>query len=52
MYSVEFFVNPPSKYDLFFHGDWKQMFGNTLIEDIKFEYNDINFLEIADASRN
>ena len=52
MYSVEFFVNAPSKYDLFFHRDWKQMFGNSLIEDIKFKYNDINFLEIANASRN
>ena len=52
MYSVEFFVNSPSKYDLFFHRDWKQMFGNSLIEDIKFKYNDINFLEIANASRN
>ena len=36
----------------FFHRDWKQMFGNSLIEDIKFKYNDINFLEIANASRN
>ena len=52
MYSVEFFVNAPSKYDLFFHRDWKQMFGNSLIEDIKFKYSDINFLEIANASRN
>ena len=50
MILVEFFVNAPSKYDLFFHRDWKQMFGNSLIEDIKFKYNDINFLEIANAS--
>ena len=39
MYSVEFFVNAPSKYDLFFHRDWKQMFGNSLIEDIFKTFN-------------
>ena len=51
LYTVEFMVNGPSKYDLAYHKDWVEINENKFIEDIKFEYRDIDFKVIAKSSR-
>ena len=51
LYTVEFMVNGPSKYDLAYHKDWVEINENKFIEDIKFEYRDIDFKLIAKSSR-
>ena len=51
LYTVEFMVNGPSKYDLAYHKDWVDKYSNKFIEDIKFEYRDIDFKVIAKSSR-
>ena len=50
-FTVEFMVNGPSKYDLAYHKDWVEINENKFIEDIKFEYRDIDFKLIAKSSR-
>ena len=51
LYTVEFMVNGPSKYDLAYHKDWVDKYSNKFIEDIKFEYRDIDFKVISKSSR-
>ena len=50
-YTVEFFVNNPSKYDLSFHKDWKDNFSESLIYDQGFKYENVSFTEIASLKR-
>ena len=51
LYTVEFMVNGPSKYDLAYHKDWVEKNDNKFIEDVNFSYQDINFKVIAKSSR-
>ena len=51
LYTVEFMVNGPSKYDLAYHKDWVEKYENKFIEDKKFRYRDIDFKVIAKSSR-
>ena len=51
-YSVNFNIIAPSGTDLALHMDWLKTYGNELIENKKFSYNNINFSEVAKASRN
>jgi len=50
-YKVEFLVNSPSKFDLFYHNDWSLGYGLKLIEDKIFIYENINFSKIANSTR-
>ena len=50
-YTVEFFINNPSKYDLSFHKDWKDNFSESLIFEQEFKYENISFIEIASLKR-
>ena len=50
-YTVEFFVNNPSQYDLSFHKDWKDNFSESLISDQGFKYENVSFTEIASLKR-
>ncbi len=51
-YSVNFNIIAPSGTDLALHMDWLKTYGNELLENKKFSYNNINFSEVAKASRN
>ena len=51
-YSVKFNIIAPSGTDLALHMDWLKSYGNELLENKKFSYNNINFSEVAKASRN
>lgn len=50
-YDVIFRVMPPAKYDLSYHKDWRQQYGNQLFEAKEFRFKDIDFEEIARATR-
>ena len=50
-YSVIFNVNPPEKLKLSFHKDWNDSYSNKLFEPVSFKYGNINFEEIAKATR-
>ena len=50
-YSVIFNVNPPEKLTLSFHKDWNDSYSNKLFEPVSFKYGNINFEEIAKATR-
>ncbi len=52
LYSVEFNVLPPSNIELSLHKDWLDNYGNSLMKDYSFSYKNVNFEEIANASRN
>ena len=52
MYKVLFIINPPEKTSLYFHKDWVNLYSDSLFDEVSFEYLDINFKEIAKASRN
>ena len=50
-YKVEFNVLPPTEIELSFHKDWSKMYGNKLFEKKSFIYTNVDFEEIANASR-
>ena len=50
-YKVEFNVLPPTEIELSFHKDWSKMYGNKLFEKKSFTYTNVDFEEIANASR-
>lgn len=50
-YKVAFNISPPSNIELSFHHDWKKEYGQTLINNKTFTYKNINFEEIAKATR-
>ena len=51
-YNIEFTIKPPEKFNLSFHLDWSKKYGNQLIDEFNFKYNNINFYEVAKAKRN
>ncbi|MBT3737490.1 MAG: hypothetical protein HOG33_00180 [Candidatus Marinimicrobia bacterium] len=51
LYSVQFNIIQPTKVDLALHRDWLNEFGEQFISNQIFNYNSINFKEIAQASR-
>jgi hypothetical protein len=48
---VQFNIIQPTKVDLALHRDWLNEFGEQFISNQIFNYNSINFKEIAQASR-
>ena len=50
-YAVEFSVIPPPLKDLALHRDWVNRYGSALAKEKIFNYKDVNFEEIARASR-
>ncbi len=50
-YNVVFNINPPEKLKLSFHKDWNDSYSNQLFKPTSFEYNNIDFKEIANSSR-
>jgi uncharacterized protein involved in high-affinity Fe2+ transport len=51
LYSVKYTISPPSKYDVSLHMDWKNEIGNSFFETVTYNYKDVQFEEIAKASR-
>ncbi|WP_345786095.1 iron transporter [Rubellicoccus peritrichatus] len=51
LYRVEFSVTPPTHMDLALHKDWLDTYGETLMKGATFKYKDVDFEEIAKASR-
>ena len=52
LYTVEFNINAPHKFDLAFHKDWIDKYGEDLFKLKSFKYEDVDFEEIAKANRN
>ena len=50
-YSVKFNIIPPTNMDLALHKDWSLKYGESLINETSFSYNNVNFEEIAKANR-
>lgn len=51
LYSVVFYVLPPTSIELSLHKDWSENYGNRLMSDYSFFYENVNFEEIANATR-
>lgn len=51
LYSIEFNIIPPNQYDLALHKDWIENYSNSLFKEVKFIYKNVDFEEIANASR-
>lgn len=52
LYTVKFSILPPTQIELAFHKDWKEKYGKTLFEHSFFSYSNVDFEEIAKATRN
>ena len=50
-YTVFFRVNPPHEFDLALHNDWLKLYGKNLFNNSEFKYTQIDFEEIAKATR-
>lgn len=50
-YNVVFIVQPPEAGELGLHFDWREEVGSYLSKVYKFEYKNLNFLEIANSKR-
>ena len=51
LYTVEFNISPPSDYDVALHMDWQKQIGKKFFEPVKYKYTDVDFEEIAKATR-
>jgi uncharacterized protein involved in high-affinity Fe2+ transport len=51
-YSVKFNIMGPGETDLALHMDWLKLYGDKLLSNKTFSYTNINFAEVAKASRN
>lgn len=51
LYTVEFNIIPPTNIELSLHKDWLDKYGEKLMEKKYFSYKNVNFEEIANASR-
>ena len=51
LYTVEFNVIPPTNIELSLHKDWLNKYGNQLMTDKYFLYENVNFEKIVNASR-
>ena len=51
LYTVQFNITPPTEIDLATHQDWFRKYGEKLLSNHVFKYKDINFKEIAEATR-
>jgi len=50
-YSVTFTITPPPHTDLALHKDWVENYGKSLMKSHTFKYKDVDFEEIAKATR-
>ena len=50
-YTIRFFVNPPGKFELSYHRDWQQNYGNSLFQADTLTYREVSFAEIVEITR-
>ncbi len=50
-YTVDFYILKPTHIALSLHQDWLKNYGDTLLTDAQFTYSDVDFENIAKASR-
>ena len=50
-YTVIFTILPPQQLELSYHMDWAKQFGKKLLNEHVFTYNNVDFEDIAKASR-
>ncbi len=50
-FTITFFLNPPDKFEMAFHRDWKQSYGTTLFQADTLTYREVNFSNIVDLTR-
>jgi uncharacterized protein involved in high-affinity Fe2+ transport len=51
LYTVQFKIVPPADVELGLHKDWVDTFGKRVFQENSFTYEDVDFSEIASASR-
>ena len=51
LYTVKFSIVPPTNIELALHNDWNKTYGNSLFKNSKFTYIEVDFEDIAKASR-
>ena len=51
LYLVEFNILPPTHIELSLHKDWLDNYGNELMKNQYFKYDNVDFKEIANSSR-
>ena len=51
LYLVEFNILPPTHIELSLHKDWLDNYGNELMKNQYFKYDNVDFEEIANSSR-
>ncbi|MEQ9279672.1 MAG: iron transporter [Balneola sp.] len=51
LYTVKFTIYPPEGNQLALHKDWRENHSDQLFEQTQFEYKNVDFEEIANASR-
>ena len=51
LYLVEFNILPPTNIELSLHKDWLDNYGNELMKNQYFKYENVDFEEIAKANR-
>ena len=51
LYLVEFNILPPTHIELSLHKDWLDNYGNELMKNQYFKYENVDFKEIANSSR-
>ena len=52
LYTVKFSIIPPTYIELAFHKDWQKKYGEPFFKNSSFTYSNVDFEEIAKASRN
>ena len=50
-YTVTFSVNPPGEYELATHRDWREQYGNRLLEPTTVTYEELQLAAVAEATR-
>ena len=51
LYSVQFKISSPSNTELALHNDWLKKYGKNFLREYIFNYEGVNFKEIAEATR-
>ena len=51
LYSIEFSISPPQSTEIALHKDWKLVYGNKILKEYKFYFNNVDFKEISRSKR-
>lgn len=51
LYSIEFSITPPLSAEIALHKDWRLIYGNKILKEYKFYFNNVDFKEISRSKR-